>query len=170
MGEGKATIELSVKYKDMEVKFTGTPDDVLRGFFGFLSKILPAFQFLSSLTLTVDLEELLRGISGIVAFASEGPVIIVPRDKLGGDRNLILLHFIKSYVGYQTGRLEKDSLSSGDISSLTGSKPSTIAARLTELVNMGWIERIGRGEYRTTTFGVKSFMKEVLPKIKSQEA
>ncbi len=170
MSEKEAKLELSVKYKDMEVKFTGTPDDVVRALFGFLSKILPTFEFVSSLTLSVDLERLLKSISGLIAFAPEGPVITLPKEKLGGDRNIILLHLIKSYVGYQTGRIEKDSLSSADILSLTGSKPGTIAARLTELTSMGWIERIGRGEYRITTLGVKSFMEEVLPKIKPQEA
>lgn len=169
MGENEARLELSVKYKDMEVRFTGTADTVVRSLFGFLSKILPAFDFASNLTLTVDLEKLLKSITGLVAFTPEGPVITLPRDKLGGERNAILLHLIKSYVGYQTGRLDRDSLSTADMLSLTGGKPGTVAARLSELTNEGWIERIGRGEYRITTLGVKSFTEEVLPKIKPQE-
>lgn len=170
MGENEARLELSVKYKDMEVRFTGTADTVVRSLFGFLSKILPAFDFASNLTLTVDLEKLLKRITGLVAFTPEGPVITLPREKLGGERNAILLHLTKSYVGYQTGRLDRDSLSTADMLSLTGGKPGTVAARLSELTSEGWIERIGRGEYRITTLGVKSFVEEVLPKIKPQEA
>jgi len=170
MGEDEARLELSVKYKDLEVKFTGTPDSVIRSLFGFLSKVLPAFEFVSSLTLTVDLEKLLKSVSGLIAFTPEGPVITLPKEKLGGDRNIILLHLIKSYVGKQTDRLEKDSLSNTEILSLTGGKPGTVAARLTELTDMGWVERVGRGEYRITTLGVKSFIEEILPKIKPQEA
>jgi len=170
MSEKEARLELSVRYKDMEVKFVGTPDEVIRSLFGFLSKILPAFEFASNLILTVNLEELLNNIVGVVAFTPEGPVITIPKDKIGGERNIILLHLIKSYAAYQTGRLEKDSLSTADILSLTGGKPGTVAARLSELTDLGWIERIGRGEYRITTLGVKSFTEEVLPRIKPQKA
>jgi len=170
MSEDEARLELSVKYKDMEVKFSGTPEDVTRSLFGFLSNVLPTFEFVSSLMLTVDLEKLLKSIIGLVAFTPEGPVITLPREKLGGERNIILLHLIKSYVGYQTGRLAKDSLSTTDVVNLTGARHGTVTARLSELTNIGWIERIGRGEYRITTLGVRFFMEEVLPKIKPQEA
>lgn len=170
MGGNEEKLELSVKYKDIEAKFTGNPEEVIRALFGFLGRILPPFEFISHLTLTVDLERLLRSIHGIIAFTTEGPVITLPKERVGGDRNFILLNLTKSYVGYQIHRLEKDSLTLSDILAITGSKPGTVAARLTELTNMGWIARIGRGEYRVTTLGVKSFMEEVLPKIKPQEA
>jgi len=159
-------LELSVKYKDMEVKFSGTPEDVIRSFFRFMSKILPAYDLASNLVLTVDLENLLRSVAGIIALTPEGPVITVPREKIGGEKNVILLHLLKAYIGYQTGRLEKDSLSTAEILSLTGGKAGTVAARLSELTSLGWVERIGRGEYRITTLGIVSFMEETLPKIK----
>ena len=159
-------LELSVKYKDMEVKFSGTPEDVIRSFFRFMSKILPAYDLASNLILTVDLENLLRSVAGIIALTPEGPVITVPREKIGGEKNVILLHLLKAYIGYQTGRLEKDSLSTAEILSLTGGKAGTVAARLSELTSLGWVERIGRGEYRITTLGIVSFMEETLPKIK----
>jgi len=170
MHEDEPQLELSVKYKDVEVKFSGTADDVIRALLSFLSKILPTFELASNLTLTVDSEKLLKSITGLVAFTPEGPVITLPKEKLGGERNIILLHLIKSHVGYQTGRLEKDSLSTNDILSLTSGKSGTVAARLSELTNLGWVERMGRGEYRVTTLGLKSFMEEVLPKIKPREA
>ena len=158
-------LELSVRYKDMEVKFSGTPEDVIRSFFSFMSKILPAYDLASNLILTVDLERLLRSVSGIIALTPEGPVITMPREKLGGEKNVIIVHLLKAYIGYQTGRLEKDSLSTAEILSLTGGKAGTVAARLSELTSLGWVERIGRGEYRITTFGVNAFIEEVLPRI-----
>jgi len=159
-------LELSVRYRDMEVKFSGTPDDVIRSFLGFMGRILPAYELMSELTLTVDLERLMRAVTGLVAFTPEGPVITVPREKLGGERNVILLHLIKVFLGYQTGKLDRDTLSTAELLSLTGGKPGTVAARLSELTNLGWVERVGRGEYRITTLGVKSFIDDVLPKIK----
>ncbi len=161
-------LQLSVKYKDMEVKFSGSPEDVLRSFFRFMSKVLPAFDLASNLTLTVDLERLLKNVSGIVAFTPEGPVITLPREKMGGERNAIILHLLKAYIGFQTGKLERDSLSTAEILSLTGGKAGTVAARLSELTSLGWVERIGRGEYRITTLGINGFIEEILPRIKTQ--
>ena len=169
MGE-EDKLELHVKYKDLEAKFAGSPSDIVRSLFSFLRNVLPAIDLASSLTLTVDLEELLKGVSGFIAFTAEGPVVTIPKEKAGGERNIILLHLVKSYVGYQTGRLEGDSLSTAELQSLTGGKSGTVAARLSELTNLGWVERIGRGEYRMTTLGLKSFLDEILPRMKPQEA
>jgi hypothetical protein len=158
-------LELNVKYGDIQVKFNGKKDDVIRSFFSFLSKILPAYEFVSKLTLTIDLEELLKSLVGLMAFTPEGPVLIVPRNVLGGERNVIIFHLVKAYVGYKTGKFEKDSLSKGEIHSLTGGKPGTVAARLSELTNLGWVNRVGRGEYLITTLGIKSFLEDIRPKI-----
>jgi len=166
MSVGEASLEVSVKYKGVEAKFSGKPDDVIRSFFGFMNEVLPAYELVSALTLTVNLEELLKGIRGLIAFTPEGPVITVPKERLGGERNVVILNLIKAYIGYKNGRLEKDSLSTAEI----GGKPGTVGARLSELTDLGWVERVGRGEYRITTLGVKTFMSDVLPKIKPGEA
>ena len=161
-------LQLSIKYKDMEVRFTGSPGDVMRSFLKFMSKVLPAFDLASELTLTVDLEHLLKSVTGIVAFTPEGPVITLPRDKMGGERNAIILHLLKAYIGYKTGRVDRDSLSTAEILSLTGGKAGTVAARLSELTSLGWVERIGRGEYRITTLGINAFIQDILPRIKPE--
>ncbi|MEM2111005.1 MAG: hypothetical protein QXX08_03900 [Candidatus Bathyarchaeia archaeon] len=170
MSGEESTLEVSVKYKDIQVKFSGKPDDVIRSFFGFLNNVLPGYEFVSGLTLTVDLERLLKSLKGLIAFTPEGVTVTVPREKLGGERNIILLNLIKAYAGYKINRLEKDSLSTAELQALTGGKMGTVGARLSELTDLGWVERVGRGEYRITTLGVKSFLEEVLPKIKTGEA
>jgi len=162
-------LELFVRYKDMELRFKGKPDDVTRSFLRFIQKILPTYDLASKLALTIDLEDLLKSLEGIIAFTPEGPVVMVPKERLGGERDAILLHLVKAYVGYRTGRLEEDSLSTSEIASLTGGKTSTIGARLSELVSAGQVERVGRGEYRMTTLGIRNFIDEVLPKIESGE-
>jgi hypothetical protein len=161
-------LELVARYKDMEVKFTGTPDNVIKAFLKFIRKVLPGYELVSGLTLTVDLEDLLKRVKEFIAFTPEGIVVTAPREKLGGEREVVLLHLAKAYVGYKTGRLEKDSLMTKDIMALTGGKSSSVAARLSELTSQGWVERVGRGEYRMTTLGVKAFLDEVLPKIGSE--
>ncbi|KPV65578.1 MAG: hypothetical protein AOA65_0009 [Candidatus Bathyarchaeota archaeon BA1] len=160
-------MELSVKYRDMEVKFSGDRDEVIRSFFDFLSKIFPAFELMSSLTLTIDLEDLLKRAAEFMVFTPEGSVLKVPKEQLR-EREAIIAHLVKTYIGYRTGKLVKDSLSIADILTLTGGKPGTVAARLSEMADLGWVERVGRGEYRVTTLGVKSFIDEILPEIKSR--
>jgi len=158
-------LELFARYKDMELRFKGKPDDVIRSLLRFIQQILPAYDLASKLVLTVDLEGLLKSVEGIIAFTPEGPVVTVPKEKLGGEKDAILLHLVKAYIGYKTGRLGKDSLATSEITALTGGKSSTIGARLSELVSSGWVERVGRGEYRITTLGIQNFIDEVLPKI-----
>jgi len=166
---GEDLLELFAKYRDMELRFKGKPDDVVRSLLKFIQQVLPTYDLASNLILTVDLEDLLRSLEGIIAFTPEGPVVTISRDKIGGERDAILLHLVKAYIGYKTGRLEKDSLATNEIVSLTGGKSSTVGARLSELTSLGWIKRIGRGEYRITTLGIRNFIDEVLPKIESGE-
>jgi hypothetical protein len=149
----------------MEVKFSGAANEVTRSFLSFMSKILPSYELISRLTITIDMEDLLTDLEGIVAITPEGLIITAPRDRMGA-RETILLHLVKSNIAYQLGRTDKDSVSIADLLRATGGKPSSTAARLSELVDLDWVDRVGRGEYRITTYGIKSFIETVLPKIK----
>ena len=168
MCDETSNLELTIKYKDVEAKFSGSPEEVIRAFFSFMGKVLPTFDLASDLALAIDIGDLLENVKGLIAFTPEGPVVTVPREKLGGDKNVIMLNLIKAYIGYKTGRLEKDSVSMSEIASLTGIKSRTVAARLSELTSAGLVERVGRGEYRITTLGVKFFLDETLPKIREK--
>ena len=157
-------VEILVKFRGMEVKFNGAPNEVTRAFLDFMGKMLPSFEIVNRLVLTVELEKLLRDLEGIIAITPEGVILTIPRESIG-DREAVLLHLLKANVGFQLGKQDSDSLSIADILTKTGGKPSTTAARLSELVDLGWVERVGRGEYRITTFGIKSFQETALPKL-----
>ncbi len=163
---GDEVVEVVVTYRGLEVKFSGDINEVVRFFLEFLNKMLPSYELISRLTLTTDLEKLVREVEGIIAIAPEGLIVTIPQELLG-EREVILLHLVKTYVGYQLGKLDRDIMSISDIISITSGKPSSSAARLSELVQMNWVERVGRGEYRITTYGIKAFSEEALPKIKS---
>jgi len=161
--EGK--VEVFVRYQGMEVRFSGTINEVTRLFLDFMGKVLPSYELISRLTVTVDLEGLLKALEGIVAITPEGLIITVPREKTG-DREIILLNLVKMSVAHQLGRSDKDSVSIADLLKVTGGKPSSTAARLSELVDLGWVDRVGRGEYRITTYGMRFFIETVLPRLK----
>ena len=169
MSKEESSLEVVVKYKNVETKFTGKPDNVINALIKYVSQVLPGYELVSGLTLTVDMENLLNSIKGLIAFTPEGIVVTIPRDKLGGERDIILIQLVKSYVGFKTGRTEKDSLTMGELLTLTGGKSGTVGARLSELTSLGWVERVGRGEYRITTLGVKAFQDEIVPKLKQEE-
>ncbi|MCS7120578.1 MAG: hypothetical protein RMJ07_04180 [Nitrososphaerota archaeon] len=168
-GEPKDTLEVHVKYRDMEAKFSGSSDDVLKSFFAFIREVIPTYDLFSKLTLTVDFERLLEGIKGLIVFTPEGVAITVPREKMGGEKDAIILQLIKAYVGYKAGKTEKETLTASEIASLTSGKIGTVGARLSELSNAGWVERVGRGEYRITTLGINAFLDEILPRIRSED-
>ena len=159
-------VEVTVRYQGLEVKFSGELNEVVRFFLDFLNRMLPNYDLVSSLTLTVDQEKLLEDIKGIIAIAPEGLIVTFPQE-LVGERETILLHLVKTYIGYQLGKLDQDFMPISDIIAVTSGKPSSSAARLSELVQMDWVERVGRGEYRITTFGIKSFIDTILPKLKA---
>ena len=169
MSKEESNLEVVIKYKDSETKFTGNPESVIQALLKYVSQVLPGYGLISGLTLTVDMEDLLKNIKGLIAFTPEGIVVTISRDKLGGERDIILIHLVKSYVGCRTGRIGKDSLTMGEMLALTGGKSGTVGARLSELTSLGWVERVGRGEYRITTLGVKAFLDEIVPKLKPRE-
>ncbi len=157
-------LEVLVKYKGMEIKFSGSPDEVLRSFLDFFNKVLPNYSLISNLTLSTDLEQLLRDLEGIVAITPEGIIITVPKEAIV-EREALLLHLVRVFIGYKLGTYDKDSISISELLTVSGGKPSSIAARLSEMVNLNWVERVGRGQYRITTYGIKSFQETVLPKF-----
>ena len=49
---------------------------------------------------------------------------------------------------------------------IIGSRMGAIAGRLSEMVDEGLVERVGRAEYKITTYGLKQFSEVILPKIR----
>jgi len=167
--EQPATVEATLRYRGMEVKFTGASHEVVRALMSFLSKVMPSLELIQSLTLTVDTEELLLRLKGVIALTKEGVVLTVPREVMG-EREAIMLHLTRMHVANLLGKRDKDSLPIGELLAVTGSKPGTVAARLSEMVDLGHVERVGRGEYRITTLGLQSCLEEILPRMKPREA
>jgi hypothetical protein len=113
----------------------------------------------------VDLEPLLRRLKGVISFLPKGrPVILKDTDELT-DSELILTYLVAAYAGNQIGMAEDDNLSMADLLDKTSKPAGTVAGRLSELVSELHVERVGRGKYRVTAYGVKEFMEEILPRL-----
>jgi len=163
---GQTEIEVTIRYRDVEKTIKGSPDDVFRDVFKFLSESIPAMDIVSRITLTVNFADFLKEAAGVFAVTPEGVVVLTPPEALT-DRELVLLYLVRAKVGYETGRSEKETLLASDLISFTGKGSGTVAGRLSELSGEGLVERTGKGEYRVTTFGLHRFRQDVLPKLKS---
>jgi hypothetical protein len=160
-------LEVRLKYGDLEVNFSGNIDDVIGGIFKFLSEIYPTYEALSRITLSLNVEDILRSIEGIIAKTPEGLVLLTDRSKLT-DKENIGLHLLRAHLYSKLGLSESTSLTIGEILKLTKGKPGAIAGRLSELVSEGFVERVGKGEYRITTIGIKYLLDNVIPKYKAK--
>ena len=158
-------IEVTIRYRDVEKTIKGNVDDVFRAVFQFLSETIPSLDVVSRVTLTVNFADFLKEVAGVFAVTPEGVVVLTPPEALT-DRELVLLYLVRSKIGYETGRSDKDTLLASDLVSFTGKGSGTVAGRLSELSAEGLVERTGKGEYHVTTFGLHRFRQDVLPKLK----
>jgi len=158
-------VEATIRYRDVEKTIKGSPDEVFRAVFQFLSETIPAFDIVSRITLTVNFADFLKEAAGVFAVTPEGVVVLTPPEALT-DRELVMLYLVRAKVAFETGRSDKETLLASDLISFTGKGSGTVAGRLSELSAEGLVERIGKGEYRVTTFGLHRFRRDVLPKLK----
>ena len=158
-------LRINIRYGALESTCEGSADEVLKFVFSFIKDVYPNYEIVSGLTLTVDLEYLLRGLRGIISFLPKGrPVILKTTSELT-DSDLILTYLVAAYAGNQIGMAENDNLSMAELLDKTGKPAGTVAGRLSELAGELYVERVGRGKYRVTAYGVKEFMEEILPKL-----
>ncbi len=162
-------LKVTIKYGSIESTCEGPADEVLKFVFRFIKDVYPNYAIVSGLTLTVDLENLLKGLRDVITFLPKGqPVILKPIKDLT-DSDLILTYLVAAYAGNQIGLAEKGYLSMANLLDRTGKPAGTVAGRLSELVGRLCVERVGRGEYRITPYGIKEFMEEVLPKLEESK-
>lgn len=166
-GTEEDKITVHVIYKNIEKTFVGSTESVWLSLNRFFNEFLPCFEVAHQLTLNVDLQKLARECEGIIAFAKEGPCLLVPRNVLTDAETLSLL-LLAGYVGHELGNVETDAVLKEDLQTKLG-KPSKIAsARLGELVKNQIAAKTSDEKYRITTFGLAQMQKDTIPRIKAK--
>ena len=164
---GEDKVKVQVKYKDVEETFSGRVNDVWICVNRFFSEFIPTFEVSKKLVLTVDLQNLVKACEGVIAFAEDGPHLLVSRSKLTDNETLVLL-LLASYVGCRLGLVESDVVSKDDLQARLGKSSKIVSTRLGELVKREIAVKTKDGKYRISTFGVVQMQKDFLPRIKAK--
>jgi len=159
-------VSVHIKFKDVEHTFVGNVNDVWYSVNKFFSEMIPSFEVLSKVMVTVDLQQLLENCKGIVALTPEGIAVLVPKESLT-DNEALLLHLLAGYVGCKLGVLETASLTKEELRNSLGKSSKIISTRLGELCRKGYVVKMD-GDYKISTMGIKVLQTELLPKLKSK--
>jgi hypothetical protein len=167
--EKSEKVEVQIKYKDLEKRFSATPEETWFLLSKFLNEALPSFEIVNKLRLTVDLEELAKDCEDIISFSKEGPCLLVPKAKLT-DNETLLLWLLASYLGRNLGMLDDDAVSKLELQARLGKSAKITSTRLGELAKNDLITKTRDEKFKITTFGVSQVQKDTLPKIKAKLA
>jgi predicted transcriptional regulator len=110
------------------------------------------------------LQKLAKDCEGIIAFAHDGPVILIQRDRLT-DNETILLRLLAAHLGKALGKSASETISKDELQVKLGKNPKIVSTRLSELVKNEFVSKGKNEDYRLTDLGVTQMQKEVLPKV-----
>jgi len=161
------TVTVNIKYKNVEKTLSGSPEEVWLLTNKFFHQFLPSFEIANRLLLSIDLQELVKDCENVIAFAQEGPYLLIPRSKLTDNETLSLL-LLANYLSRQLDRTEKDGISKEELQAKLGKDAKIASTRLGELVKSEMATRTPEDMYRITTFGIAQMQKDTIPRIKAK--
>jgi len=163
----KRTIRVHVEFGDARVDFEGDLNEVFEAIVRFLSRIYPSIEILQKIVFSPDLARLMNSVVGLLEITSNGPAISQNIDLPA--RSAICLALLGAYIGSRIGKLQRDSLSTNELSKLTGKARKTVTNELPRLIEEGLVEKVSEGEYRITELGIRR-AEEIAESIKRAKA
>jgi hypothetical protein len=158
-------IQVHLIYKDLEQQFSAEPQEAWLLVNQFFKDVIPFFNIAQKLSLSIDLQQLAKDLTGIAAFSPDGANLLVPKNKLT-DNEALMTWLTTYYIGYKLGLVYNDSLSKDELQMKLGKSGKIISTRLGELIKNGSVQKTTDEKFKTTTFGIFQTQKEVLPRIK----
>lgn len=149
----KRTIRVHIEFGDAKVNFEGDVNEIFEAIIQFLSQTYPNIEILQKIVFSPDLTRLMNSVVGLLEITSNGPAIAQNIDLPA--RSAVCLALLGAYIGNRIGRLQKDSLSTSELSMLTGKARKTVTNELPKLLEEGLVERVSDGEYKITELGIR---------------
>lgn len=156
-------VSVQIKYKDIEQHFSAEPQEAWLYLSKFFNDIVPSFEIAQKLWLSIDLQQLARDLTGIVAFSDDCASLLVPKNKLT-DNETLLVWLTTYFLGNKLG-ISSDSLSKDELQTKLGKSSKITSTRLGELVKNELVAKTANEKFRITTFGVLQTQKEVIPRV-----
>jgi hypothetical protein len=160
-------VTVQIKYRDVEKTFSGSVEEVWLLVNKFFSEFLPSFEVAKRLTLSVDLQRLVKECEGLIGFSKEGANLLVSKDKLT-DNETMLLWLLAYHVGHDLGLVGSDCVGKEELQARLGKSGKIASTRLGELVKGDMVVKVADDKYRITTFGVVHMQKDIIPKIRTK--
>ena len=165
---GKAEImQVHIKYKELEQKFTAEPEKVWLLIDQFFKKFIPSFEIAQKIWLNIDVQRLAKDLEGIAIFSCDGASLLIPKNKLT-DNEALLLWLTAHYLGYNLGLVNADALSKDELKMKLGKNGKITSTRLGELAKNGLVNKTIDEKFRITVIGIVQTQKEIIPKIISK--
>ena len=167
MSQKPEKIHVQIKYKEVTQEFSAEPQQAWLLANQFFKDLIPSFEIAQKLWINIDLQQLAKDLSGIVAFSSDGVSMMASKGKLT-DNESLSIWLAAQYLGYQLGMLGSDALSKDELQFKLGKSGKIVSTRLGELVKNGVVTKTADDKFRITTFGVAQTQKETIPRIKQK--
>jgi DNA-binding HxlR family transcriptional regulator len=159
-------VSVHVMFGDIEQTFVGNANDVWFLVNKFFSEIMPKFEILSNIMLTVDLQRLMEDCRDVVAITPEGIAVLVPKEQLT-DNEALMLNLLAGYIAQKSGLAETGALTKEALQNSLGKSAKIISTRIGELTRKGHIIKMD-GNYKISTIGIKTLQNELLPKLRAK--
>jgi uncharacterized protein YeaO (DUF488 family) len=157
-------LEITVKYNGFRQTISGSPENVTKEYFNVLSKVIPAFDVISGLTLRPNLMDMAAKLKGS-AHLYKDRVFILRRNLLLED--LILLALVAKYIGFGLELTSNDSMSLQEILDSTGKTKRSIVRILNKLKSTNAVEQLLEGRYRILDWKAYDYVLRKLPEKKT---
>jgi hypothetical protein len=158
---------VNIKFRELEKTITGSPDQVWQLLNKVFADFLPSFAIAAKLNLEVNLKDLIHDCQGLIAFTSEGPIVLASRSKLTDNETLTLL-LLANYLGEKLGKIQQVGMSKEELQAKLGKPGKITSTRLGELVKNEIVAKTSDEKYRITTLGLVRLQKEILQRIKAK--
>ena len=165
MSEKSEKMQVLLKYKDLEQKFSAQPEEAWLLINQFFKELIPSFEIAQKLWLNIDVKQLAKDMSGIVVFSSDGANLLVAKNKLT-DNEALSLWLTFNFLGLKLGLLKNDALSKDELQLKLGKSSKITGTRLGELSKNGIVQKTSDEKFRMTIIGIVQTQKEIIPKIK----
>lgn len=149
-------LKVSITFGELKAEFEGEPGDVYTQVVRFLEKTIPTYSLARRIQVTVGVEEILEKLADKLAHSpGEGIFVRASLSSLPAS-TAILLFAAAKHLSHLLGYAPSPEFGGSELSSVLGKPEKTVSGRLSELVQKGFLKRVGRGGYAITSLGLTS--------------